>query len=127
MTWLVVYFPVPTMRRELNVRPPISKGASSARASSRAAIESVMSASTHEVHELDRVAFVDRGFLVPVPLEDLPVELDHHHAGLEVEGFQKRAHGLSARHMTRFTVELDLHRLSRIHRPSVDGLSSATR
>src|SRR2546427_11187139 len=46
------YFPVPTMRRDWNVRPPMVSGASCT--SSTAVV--MRSPASHEVHQLDRVA-----------------------------------------------------------------------
>src|SRR3989449_7000942 len=46
------YFPVPTMRRDWNVRPPMVSGVSCA--GSTAVV--MRSPASHEVHQLDRVA-----------------------------------------------------------------------
>src|SRR2546430_17123799 len=46
------YFPVPTMRRDWNVRPPMVSGTSCT--SSTAVV--MRSPASHEVHQLDRVA-----------------------------------------------------------------------
>src|SRR2546426_8723216 len=75
------YFPVPTMRRDWNVRPPMVSGVSCA--GSTAVV--MRSPASHEVHQLDRVALRHPHVPQRRAAHDAAVVLDHDGARIERE------------------------------------------
>src|SRR2546422_5117210 len=75
------YFPVPTRRRDWNVRPPMVSGLSCA--SSTAVV--MRSPASHEVHQLDRVALRHAHVPQRRAAHDAAVLLDHDGARIERE------------------------------------------
>src|SRR5690349_22346793 len=108
MVSLSRYLPVPTMRREWNVRPPTTKGVS--RTVSTAAV--MRSAPSHEVHQLDRVARGDGDVAEPGAAHDRAVVLDDHGARVERERAQQLEQGEAGRHRPALAVDRDVDRLA---------------
>src|ERR1051326_7727109 len=106
MTSLSRYLPVPTMRREWNVRPPTTNGVS--RMASTAA---VMSAPSYEMHQLDRVARGYRDVPQPGAPHDRAVVLDHHGARVELERAEQLEQRGAARHAALLPVHQDVDRI----------------
>src|SRR5215203_2688214 len=96
---LEAYFPVPTMRRERNSRPPISNLVSSAVVRSSAA---VISAAANEMHDLEDVAVHqdERRVRVAVP-QDRAVVLDHDETRIELQRGEEVGEGGARRDRSR--------------------------
>src|ERR1051325_4321305 len=115
------YLPVPTMRREWNVRPPTTNGVS--RMVSTAA---VMSAPSYEMHQLDRVARSDRDVPQPGAPHDRAVVLDHHGARVELERAEQLEQRGAARHPALLPVHHDVDRIGHdCHSSSICRAASA--
>jgi hypothetical protein len=91
MIWLVVYFPVPTIRRDVNVTPAISKGLSSPCDTSAVAPRSVVVIGltpTYEMDNLDHIPFADIKIGVSVTVQNLLVQLHNYRQGIDLNGFE---------------------------------------
>src|SRR5207245_8861387 len=106
------YLPVPTSRREWNVRPPMANGVSR-RVSTAVAIGSP---SSHEMHQLDRVPWGDPYVAQREPPHDRAVMLDDHRARVEVERGEQLEQGRPPRHRAALPVQRDVDRI--VHRVS---------
>src|SRR2546428_6747151 len=94
------YFPVPTMRRDWNVRPPVARGASGAR--STAVV--MVSPASHEVHQLDRVARGHADLGERGAAHDAAVVLDDHRARVELERLEQLEQRRARVHRARLPV-----------------------
>src|SRR3989449_11571651 len=106
------YLPVPTIRREWNVRPPMANGVSR-RVSTAVAIGSP---SSHEMHQLDRVPWGDPYVAQREPPHDRAVMLDDHRARVELERGEQLEQGRPPRHGAALPVQRDVDRV--VHRLS---------
>src|SRR2546429_595463 len=104
------YLPVPTSRREWNVRPPMANGVSR-RVSTAVAIGSP---SSHEMHQLDRVPWGDPYVAQREPPHDRAVMLDDHRARVELERGEQLEQGRPPRHRAALPVQRDVDRI--VHR-----------
>src|SRR4051812_9534638 len=87
------YLPVPTMRREANVRPAMTNGSLVGPVCMGAFTgEAWRSAAADEVHDLDLVALVDDGRVVGDLLDDELVALDGDAASVDRELLEQPAH-----------------------------------
>jgi len=91
------YLPVPTISREWNVRPAITNG------------ESVNLPATHEVHDLDGIAFIDDDLRVGLALYDGEVVLHSDASRIDVESGQEASQGNRLVELEAFAVECDDH------------------
>src|SRR5437667_219338 len=96
------YLPVPTMRREWKVRPPMVNGVSRS-VSTAVAIGSPPS---HEMHQLDRVPRSYSDLAQRGPADDGAVVLHHDGARVELE----RSEQLEQRHAPRYRAALPVQR-----------------
>src|SRR2546422_871375 len=83
------YFPVPTKRRDWNVRPPIVRGVSSTVSTA----VGIASPSTDKMHELDRIPGRDCDVAQSRPAHDAAIVLDDHSPRIELQlgqDFQQR-------------------------------------
>src|SRR5215831_6652021 len=94
------YFPVPTMRREPYSRPARTNA-------------SVISAASHEMDDLDRVAVAERGRGVVVARHDGAVHLDGDAPRAETECRHELCHGRAGCERPRLVVHENLHATSR--------------
>src|SRR5689334_10342574 len=103
MVSLSRYFPVPTMRREWNVRPPTVKGVS--RSASTAVL---ISTPSNKVHQLDciTVRHSDPGEVGAA--DDGAVVFHDHGARIELEGRKQLEEGGACRHHARLAVDRDV-------------------
>src|ERR1051326_2784238 len=121
MTSLSRYLPVPTMRREWNVRPPTTNGVS--RMASTAA---GMSAPSYEMHQLHRVGRGYRDVPQPGAPHDRAVVLDHHGARVELERAEQLEQRGAARHPALLPVHQDVDRIGHdCHSSSICRAASA--
>src|SRR5688500_17713952 len=74
------YFPVPTIKRDRNVRPAITKGSENM---------SPAHSSPHEIHDLDFVAVADERRRVAIALDDRQVVLDGDETRIDLQMFQQ--------------------------------------
>src|SRR6476619_2004485 len=80
------YLPVPTISRERNDRPAMTRGSSNMALSYRLPL-----ASADEVDDLHRVSLVDRRGLVPGPFDEVEIVFHRHPARFDLElGEQSR-------------------------------------
>src|SRR4029077_4714977 len=104
MTACDEYFPVPTMSREVKVRPAMVKGVSS---SAKAYLD-VLSA-THEVHDLDVVAVADESGRERGAPDDDQVVLDGNAPRVDVQPFQEFLHRQRLLEIIGIPVERNAH------------------
>ena len=77
------YFPVPTISRDLNVRPAITKGVS----------VTTRCSSTNEVHDLNGIAVPDDGVGERLPFDDVQIMLDSDAPRVDREPAEQLGHG----------------------------------
>src|SRR4030095_10702634 len=86
------YLPVPTMRRDLNVRPALTKGASG-NPQPRFPLSTsflVVLATAHEIHDLHSIAFADEDVRVRFSLDDVLVMFDRNAPRIDIELVEQR-------------------------------------
>src|SRR5437762_3451476 len=99
-TDMLGYFPVPTIRRDANVRPAmVSKP-----------LSTVALASTYEMDHLEHVSLPDFGMLELRPRDDSPVQLDGHAARGQTHRLEQTPERGALRRQVDPAVELDPHR-----------------
>src|SRR5215210_6814202 len=120
------YLPVPTMRRERKLRPPMVRGSSvpiraesvlvmscpslsQSRRSVRKITAGEVSSSSYEVHQLDGISRGEGGLLQLSSTYDLAVELDDDGPGVEAQVPEEAGHGRGARDPPGFSVQDDLY------------------
>src|SRR6187200_2083926 len=115
------YLPVPTMRRDLKVRPAIVNGMSvnaqlpTSNSQWRVAYRLPPTAyyrdlpTPNEVHDLHRVAFADEDVRIGLALDDVQVVFNRHAARIDVELREERGHRQRAVELEAFAVEDDGH------------------
>src|SRR5947208_16502787 len=101
------YFPVPTMRREWNVRPPMASGVF--RTSSAAVVMRLPP--SHEMHQLDCVASGDLHTAERRPTHDRAVVLHHHGAWVQLQGLHQLERGGVPRPRRVLALHRDIARL----------------
>ncbi len=116
------YLPVPTMRRDWNVRPPIVSGVSST--VSTAVV--IASPSTDKMHELNRIAGRDFHVAESWPAHDAAIVLDDHRARIELQLSQDFEQGRTLSELLAFSVHHHVHQLFHAtnpvrHRPKRPG------
>src|SRR5215210_1368866 len=95
------YFPVPTIRRERNSRPPINSGESW---TGRLIV--AISAPAHEMHDLEDVAVAAHASAKRLAVaEDLPVVLDDHHPRGQRQRGQETAERRPPRQLTPLAID----------------------
>src|SRR2546422_7944973 len=109
------YFPVPTRRRDWNVRPPMVSGLSCA--SSTAFVR--RSPASHEVHQLDRVALRHPHVPQRRAAHDAAVVLDHDGARIERERPEQLEQRGVPGHGAAFSVHDDVDRFRHATRSSI--------
>src|SRR5690348_9730345 len=105
MVSLSRYFPVPTIRRDWNVRPPILKGVS--RSVSTAVV--IASTPSDEVHQLDRIPFGDGHAGETGASHDGAVVLHHHDPRIELERREQLEEGDPGGHRPSLAVDHDIN------------------
>src|SRR5690606_11410984 len=104
------YFPVPTIKRDRNVRSPITRGASACGLVFDGTACVVMrSATANEVHQLEHVTIHKRPRIELVAVaQDLPVVLHDDQAGVELQLAQQHPECGSGGQLTALTVDHQL-------------------
>src|SRR3954447_24470714 len=92
ITALEGYLPVPTIRRDVKVRPARTKA-------------SIGLASTHEVHDLDFVAVVHDFAVIVRAADDHEVALDRHLPRVDADRVEQRPNGHGAGQFAGFAVQ----------------------
>src|SRR3954467_172485 len=100
------YLPVPTIRRERNDRPAMTRGSSNITLSYRLGL-----AAADEVDDLPRVPFVDRRGPQTRPLDDVEIVLHRHAPRLDVELGEQGGNAHRAGQLERVAVQADFQRL----------------
>ena len=105
------YLPVPTIRRDLNVRPAITNGVSIEIANCQLPTPAYarLYPPTDEVHDLHRVAFANEDVWVGLSFDDVQVVFDGHASRIDVELAPAGRRPTSAVELEAFAVESDRH------------------
>src|SRR5687768_16147567 len=111
MTACEGYLPVPTMSRDLNVRPAITNGVSIIDISAPGSGFGLRATSSDEVHDFNPVALVHQRVGEGVAPEDLEIVLDGHAARVDRQPRQQIGDGQRLVDFEGFPVERDEHRL----------------
>src|SRR4030095_958973 len=124
------YLPVPTIKRDLKVRPAMTNGVSvNSQLPTKSTIThstinnespikdhespNVLLATAHEIDDLDRVALVDDDVGKPLALDDLEVVLDRHATRIDIQTSQQGRNRERLIELEAFAVECDLHERTR--------------